>query len=378
VINDGTFGYQWDAEGKLTAITLSGNTIATNVYNALGRNVRHVGSGETTDEVYGADGFLLWRYTGNTSDPKQRAFVPFEGGILAEYYGGSPGGTLFDHPDELGSLSTAIDYAASHSAERLFYPFGEMWTGSDLYSLGMHQEFAKLPDYDNDANSDLYNTLNRHYTPMGRWLSPDPGGVKVVKLDDPQTWNMYAYVRNNPTTLSDPTGLEDDSCGPCVAFGGDDSLAAKRLKDAKSKIGAKDENQPPTQNKSQTQQDQQQPASASTPRTPRQGPPDTTVHYPGDKPGTGTDRTYGPDGDAVKDIDSGHDHGAGDPHAHDWDHSGDKPKRGPGRPLTPEEKDKIKGTVKKVAPVVVAGAVVGAVVQVIIETAPYLLPALAF
>ena len=44
---------------------------------------------------------------------------------------------------------------------------------------------------------------------MGRWMSPDPGGEKVVKLDDPQTWNMYAYVRNNPTTLTDPTGLKD-------------------------------------------------------------------------------------------------------------------------------------------------------------------------
>ena len=55
---------------------------------------------------------------------------------------------------------------------------------------------------------DEYNTLNRHYTPSGRWLSPDPGGVKVVHLDDPQTWNMYAYVRNNPTTLTDPTGLD--------------------------------------------------------------------------------------------------------------------------------------------------------------------------
>jgi RHS repeat-associated protein len=71
----------------------------------------------------------------------------------------------------------------------------------------MHQMFAKLPDYDNDGLSDLYNTLNRHYTPAGRWLSPDPGGLKAVRLDDPQTWNMYAYARNNPTTLTDPTGL---------------------------------------------------------------------------------------------------------------------------------------------------------------------------
>jgi RHS repeat-associated protein len=70
----------------------------------------------------------------------------------------------------------------------------------------MHQTFAQLPDY--DSETDQYNTPNRHYNPTGRWLSPDPGGVKVVKLDDPQTWNMYAYVRNNPTTATDPTGLD--------------------------------------------------------------------------------------------------------------------------------------------------------------------------
>ena len=38
----------------------------------------------------------------------------------------------------------------------------------------MHQTFAKLPDY--DPETDQYNTANRHYSPMGRWMSPDPGG----------------------------------------------------------------------------------------------------------------------------------------------------------------------------------------------------------
>jgi RHS repeat-associated protein len=131
-----------------------------------------------------------------------------------------------DHPDEIGSLAVAsscgggsfsLGSFACHwsldtrhrSHERLFYPFGEFWQGS----LGMHQTFGQLPDYDNDSNSDLYNTLNRHYTPMGRWLSPDPGGLEAVNLDDPQTWNMYAYVRNNPTTLTDPTGLQSNSPG---------------------------------------------------------------------------------------------------------------------------------------------------------------------
>ena len=202
---DGTHTYQWDAEAHLTVAYLSGTAVQTNTHNALGQRVRDVTQTNTTDEAYGADGSLLWRYTGSSSDPNQRAFVPFSGGILAEYYSG---GTIFDHPDEIGSITTASDQTGNNLQERLYYPFGEAWTGVNLNNLGMHQTFSKLPDY--DAETDQYNTLNRHYSPSGRWLSPDPGGLKVVRLDDPQTWNMYAYVRNNPTTLSDPSGLEPD------------------------------------------------------------------------------------------------------------------------------------------------------------------------
>ena len=45
----------------------------------------------------------------------------------------------------------------------------------------------------------------------------------------------------------------------------------------------------------------------------------------------------------MKDIDRGHDHGAGDPHAHDWDWSKARPRQ-PGRSLTPEEKKALKRT----------------------------------
>jgi RHS repeat-associated protein len=58
-----------------------------------------------------------------------------------------------------------------------------------------------------DAESGLDHTLNRQYpSSLGRWLTPDPAGKEAVQIDDPQTWNMYAYVRNNPLTLTDPYG----------------------------------------------------------------------------------------------------------------------------------------------------------------------------
>ena len=184
-------------------------TISTNTYNALGQRVRDQGDGVvntvTVDEAYGAGGNLLWRYTGSPYNRNQRAFVPLNGAILAEYFGGEPGGTIFDHPGQPQSLSTASDYTGGNFEEHLYYPFGEFWTGEDAHAFSMHPTFDQMPDY--DSETDQYNTLNRHYTPMGRWMSPDPFTLSPLHIINPQRWNMYAYSLSNPTTLFDPTGL---------------------------------------------------------------------------------------------------------------------------------------------------------------------------
>jgi RHS repeat-associated protein len=40
---------------------------------------------------------------------------------------------------------------------------------------------------------------------LGRFASPDPHNAST-KLEDPQCWNAYSYVRNNPLALTDPDG----------------------------------------------------------------------------------------------------------------------------------------------------------------------------
>jgi RHS repeat-associated protein len=103
------------------------------------------------------------------------------------------------------------NHAGNTVEDVLFTPWGDVLTatGTGGYS------FAKMPYDDLKTNTDL--TTARVFGPnFGRWFTPDPIGKKAVKLDDPQTWNMYAYVRNNPTTLTDPTGLyelNDSGCG---------------------------------------------------------------------------------------------------------------------------------------------------------------------
>ena len=59
-----------------------------------------------------------------------------------------------------------------------------------------------------DTVSGLYDFPAREYSIQGRWPSPDPAGLGAVDPTNPQSWNRYAYVVNNPLMLIDPTGLD--------------------------------------------------------------------------------------------------------------------------------------------------------------------------
>jgi len=112
-----------------------------------------------------------------------------------------PTDTYFLHSNPLQSDTQVTDHGGVVLQDQLYYPWGQMWTtgGTEVDS-----HFAGFQQ----SGSNLYGTPNRLYAnPTGRWLTPDPAGKGAVHLDDPQTWNMYAYVRNNPTTLTDPSGL---------------------------------------------------------------------------------------------------------------------------------------------------------------------------
>ena len=66
----------------------------------------------------------------------------------------------------------------------------------------------------------LYDFLARRHSPsQGRWISPDPSGLAAAVPTNPQTWNRYAYVANNPLSFVDPAGLNrqsptSDQCDP--------------------------------------------------------------------------------------------------------------------------------------------------------------------
>ncbi len=114
------------------------------------------------------------------------------------------GGTWFNHVNNLNSTTMYTSQNGAAVGDQTFYPWGDAW----LYWGSGGYNFADLDYYDTSTTTAL--TPFRVFSPnIGRWHSPDPLGGDVT---NPQSLNRYAYVLNNPTSLIDPTGLQNNPC----------------------------------------------------------------------------------------------------------------------------------------------------------------------
>jgi RHS repeat-associated protein len=134
-----------------------------------------------------------------------RGFFQLPGQSLA-FYNGS-GFNSIRHADWLGSTRLATAPDGTFLGSMAVAPYGEEYAGGGSPGLHFTGQRTLLA-------SDLWDFPARELHPVqGRWISPDPAGLAAVDLTDPQTWNRYAYVRDTPTSLTDPTGLQpDDFC----------------------------------------------------------------------------------------------------------------------------------------------------------------------
>ncbi len=109
---------------------------------------------------------------------------------------------FIDHADAIGSTTMETDPSGTVDWDEVNGPWGQVWQET---GTRQSEVFAGM---DWQVNDPLIPSATREYSDgLGRWMTPDPGGTKVVNMANPQTWNMYAYVTDNPTTLNDPSGL---------------------------------------------------------------------------------------------------------------------------------------------------------------------------
>ncbi len=75
----------------------------------------------------------------------------------------------------------------------------------------MSTNHYKFPTLERDAESGLdHATFRQLSSAQGRWLSPDPY-YGSYDLGNPQSFNRYAYVLNNPLGRVDPLGLDSET-----------------------------------------------------------------------------------------------------------------------------------------------------------------------
>ncbi len=121
--------------------------------------------------------------------------------------------TTYYHSDHLGSsrvLSSTFGYPVWQAT---YLPFGIEWNPQSTVNN------YKFTGKERDTETGLDNFGARMYgSTMGRFLSPDD-----VRNDsnvaDPQSWNLYAYVRNNPLRYTDPDGKEATVTTQCSSDG---------------------------------------------------------------------------------------------------------------------------------------------------------------
>jgi RHS repeat-associated protein len=194
----------YDAENRMTTAMTAAPVTTTYVYDGAGRRViKTVGSGPSTVYVYDATGQLTAEYGGPTN--------PLTG-------------TTYVTGDHLGSTRLVANASAS-VIERVDYaPFGEELT-SGIDGRGAPYSTNQYPTATLDGTSEKFTGQERDAesgmdffkaryasAPQGRFQSPDPAGMFVADPTNPQSWNLYSYVFNNPLAYIDPSGL--DACDP--------------------------------------------------------------------------------------------------------------------------------------------------------------------
>jgi RHS repeat-associated protein len=190
IASDAFQTYQYDAENRQTSVSILNSGTATYAYDGEGHRVLKAYIGLNTVYVYDVFDRLIAEYSNQSS----------------------PTATEFPTTDHLGNLRAVTDGSGNIQSRHDYLPFGEELAAS-LGDRGSATGYL-LPDYlsqrftgkERDAESGLDNFLARYYTPhRGTFQSADPALSHVASMN-PQLWNSYGYVGNNPLRLIDPNG----------------------------------------------------------------------------------------------------------------------------------------------------------------------------
>ena len=186
-----------EVEGETTTTTV---TKTTRTYYAGAYEKTVTVDGATVERTRIGDSVIHVKTTPAATDTAATATSAFE----------------YLHRDHLGSVEAVTDASGAELAVLGHDPYGERrdedWTAqltpTEVEELRAEHGERVSRGYTGHEHLDrtgLVHMNGRVYDPrLGRFLSPDP---IVGDPTSSQSWNLYSYVRNNPVSYVDPTGL---------------------------------------------------------------------------------------------------------------------------------------------------------------------------
>jgi RHS repeat-associated protein len=197
--------FTFDGNNRQKEVKDAGNNvIGSYLYDGSGRRVKKISTFETVVFVYDAGGRLVAEYS------NQIAANP---------------GLSYLITDNLGTPRVITDAAGNVVTRRDFMPFGEELpagnanrTATNKYGSGADDLRQRFTGYEKDSETELDFAEARYYdNRYGRFTAVDPM-LASGQSSNPQTFNRYAYVQNNPVVLTDPTGMYSGSHWSSSAF----------------------------------------------------------------------------------------------------------------------------------------------------------------
>jgi RHS repeat-associated protein len=197
--------YVYDAENKMVkAKNGSGATLGDYFYDGDGKRVKKFvpSTSETTIFVYDAGGKMVAEYSTVTASQSEAK-------------------VSYLTNDHLGSPRITTDTTGKVVSRRDFMPFGEEIQRANYGNDSIREKFAT---YERDGETGLDFAQMRMYDKnRGRFTAVDPYSIIFEKENgynnkakmmiyirfavQPQNWNRYIYVLNNPLNKIDPFGL---------------------------------------------------------------------------------------------------------------------------------------------------------------------------
>jgi RHS repeat-associated protein len=205
MVYDGYGRFTYFGTGQQASVSFGGTELVRSEYDGDGQRVKKIESGETTyylrssvlggktiAEVSGSGGF-------------KRGYVK-AGGAEVVQEGGS---VLWIYSDPV----TKQKVQTNASGEVVSIVDVDPWGGETSRSVNQYSQRKRYTSYERDDSTWIDEAGARSYGVWwSRFMQPDPFDGSM-DMSNPQSFNRYAYVGNDPVNRIDPTGLDPINVG---------------------------------------------------------------------------------------------------------------------------------------------------------------------